>query len=473
MRLSLLLACTAFMMPGTAAVSGNSSSPLDEPRQTLNEIIEDYVRQGLTSNLALQSATLDVARSQAALDAARARFFPEASLLARYTRAEGGREISLPLATAFNPVYSTLNELLVANGQDPRFDLIQDPRFLLQREREQDTRLAIRQPLFAPAIPAAVRARKAALAAEDFSRLALTQRLRRDITVSYLEWLQADRAARILEASQKLLDENLRVTQSLFNNGVITRDQVLRAEAESLALTQKIIETSAAVRQLSAYLNFLMNRDLKQPLKTADIDSEAAEATADLEALRTAALKQRAEIAQIQNAALAAGAQRDLARAERLPTLALAIDAGTQGERYEFGRGRNFATLSVLLNWTLFDGGARRAEERSARLLERQFGLRDEELKRSIQLEVQQAFDALLASEAASRTAVARAAAAQAAFAIAARKRDAGVISQVEFLDGQTTLTTAELELNRLRFATLSRQAELDYVTGASGTFTF
>jgi outer membrane protein TolC len=43
----------------------------------------------------------------------------------------------------------------------------------------------------------------------------------------------------------------------------------------------------------------------------------------------------------------------------------------------------------------------------------------------------------------------------------------------VEFLDAQTTLTTAELELNRLRFATMSKQAELDYVTGSTRPATF
>lgn len=477
MRLQVLLAGLLML---TVSVVRADPLAIDSPStdtviatESLAEIVDEYVNAGIASNLALQSAALDVARSQAALDAARARFLPEASIIARYTRAEGGREISLPLAAAFNPVYGTLNELLIANGQAPRFGLIEDPRFLLQREREQETRLTIRQPLFAPAIPAAVRAQKAVLDASDFARLTLTQRLRRDITVGYLAWLQADRATRILEASQKLLEENLRITRSLFTNGVITRDQVLRAEAEALALLQRQIEVTASARQLSAYVNFLLNRELNTALIRADVTHELSAVTRDLETLRATAVAQRPELAEIQSASQAATARRQLARAERLPTLALAIDGGIQGERYEFGRGRNFATLSLLLNWTLFDGGARRAEERIARLTERQVSLRDEELRRGIQLEVQQSLDALLASEAALRAATARAEAAQAAFTIAVRKRDAGVISQVEFLDAQTALTTAELEANRLRFATISKQAELDYVTGSTQPTTF
>lgn len=432
----------------------------------LHAIIDDYVREGLTSNLALQGAGLEIEKTEAALAAARARFLPEAVLLGRYTRAEGGREISLPLSAAFNPVYATLNELLIDSGRPARFGMIEDPRFLLQREREQDTRLSIRQPLFAPALPAALRAARANLSASEFARQSLAQSLRRDITIGYLQWLQLEQALRVLTASQALLDENLRVTRSLFANGVITRDQVLRAEAESLALNQQQIEAQANARQLRAYVNFLLNRALDASLVTADANTATREVTEDLEALRDTALSQRPELAELRSATTAVQAQRDLARAQRLPTIALAVDGGSQGERYEFGRGNNYATLSLLLNWTLFDGGARSAEERVARLTERQFGLRQEQLRQTIALEVQQALDTLLASEAATRTGTARTAAAQAAFTIAARKRDAGVISQVEFLDARTTLTSAELELNRLRFAVLIRQAELDHVVG-------
>ena len=64
--------------------------PREDVNPPLTAVIEQLVRSGLGSNLALQSATLEVERSQAALDAARGRFFPEATLTGRYTRAEGG-----------------------------------------------------------------------------------------------------------------------------------------------------------------------------------------------------------------------------------------------------------------------------------------------------------------------------------------------------------------------------------------------
>ena len=61
----------------------------------------------------------------------------------------------------------------------------------------------------------------------------------------------------------------------------------------------------------------------------------------------------------------------------------------------------------------------------------------------------------------------ARADAAHAAFRIASRKRDEGVINQVEFIDARSALTSAELNLNLTRFEVLARQAQLDYATAA------
>jgi len=460
--IGLTLGLHTALLGATSAIAGSVAGPTLEAAATLPvptertvaEVLGAYVDEALRSNLALQAAGLEVERSQAMLEAARARFFPEATLNARYTRAEGGREVSLPLAAAFNPVYATLNELLLADGKAPRFGSIEDPRFLLQREEEQDSRISLRQPLYAPALPAAVRAQRAAMAATSYAKLALEQRLQRDVSVGYLDWLRANRSADIVAASRALLQENLRINESLFRNGTITEDQVLRARAELLAVEQQLSETRQLRDQARSYLNFLLNRPLDTMLDDAVIDGELA-------------LTQRPDVGQFEGNVKAMESRVAIARAARLPSLGLAVDGGTQGEKYEFGRGRNYATVSLLLNWTLFDGGARRAEEREAKLALRQIETQRMQLAQQIALEVQQALDRLQTSQVSLQVAEARAAAARAAFRIAGRKRDEGVISQVEFLDARTSLTAAELNLNAVRFESLARQADLDYATGA------
>jgi outer membrane protein TolC len=156
-----------------------------------------------------------------------------------------------------------------------------------------------------------------------------------------------------------------------------------------------------------------------------------------------------------------------LARADLKPTLSLGVDAGTQGEDYEFGRGRNLGMISLVLNWKFFDGGANRAEARSARAEARQAATRRDEVALQIQLEVQQALDRLETTSDSLATAQARAEASRAGFRIASRKRDEGVINQVEFIDARSSLTSAEQNLNVTLFDLLARQAELDYATAA------
>lgn len=432
-----------------------------------DEVIERYVAEGLGSNLALQSETLEVEKAAEALTEARARFFPELNLEARYSRAEGGRVIDIPLGNALNPVYSTLNEMLVAQGLEPRFPQVSDQTVPFLREREQDTRLVLRQPIYAPGIPAAVRAQRALLDASSYRRMAIARALRRDITIAYVDWLKARNSVEIVAASETLLQENLRVNESLYQNGKITEDQVLRARAELLAVEQQKREIENLASQARSYFNFLLNRDL-----TAAIEPSAPPATSNqrdeaLEHLWATALARRPEVAQVEELREASEEQVRIARYRKWPTLAIGIDAGTQGEDYRVGDGYNFGIASLVFTWKLFDGGADSARVAQARAQERQLVLREEEIAQQIRLEVQQAHDRLQTARASLATAQARADAARAAFRIASRKRDEGVINQVEFIDARSTLTSAELNLAITRYDVLARRAELEYATSS------
>ncbi|MEQ1802297.1 MAG: TolC family protein [Gammaproteobacteria bacterium] len=439
----------------------------------LQAILDDYVREALASNLTLRSQGFDVERQLAVLEEARSRFLPQVGLDARYSWADGGRELELPVGDLVNPAYQTLNELLVANGQAPRFSDVSDSSFLFLREREQDTRLTLRQPLYAPAIPAAFRAQRATLDSTTFARQALARRLERDVTVGYLDWLRARSSVEIVASSLGLLQENLRVNDSLYANGRITQDQVLRARAELLEVQQQLREATNLTSRSQQLVNFLLNRNLDGPLEVASIESrgaawtEASRVDAD-EDLRASALDRRPELRELEALEQAAGFQVDQERAARKPRVSIGVDGGIQGEDYDFGSGYNFGIASVQLTLPLFDGGAIRSRVDAARAVARQAAVRREESARQIELEVQQALDRLRTAADSLATAEARADAARAGFRIASSKRDLGVINQVVFLDARNALSGAELNLNLTRFALLSRQAELAYATAVN-----
>ena len=121
-----------------------------------------------------------------------------------------------------------------------------------------------------------MRGQRALLEGSEYARLAFARRLKRDITVGYLAWLQASKTVAIVDSSRALLAENLRVNDSLFRNGKITQDQVLRARAELLAVDQQLRDAQNGQSQARSYLNFLLNRDLDAALEPAEPADEIA-----------------------------------------------------------------------------------------------------------------------------------------------------------------------------------------------------
>ncbi len=453
--------CAAVVLLGVAFDASAQQRPLQV-------VVDDYIAEAMRSNLALQSESFAVEQSRAALDAARARYLPELSLSARYTVNQGGRELDFPVGDLLNPVYSTLNSMLAAQGQPGQFPLLENQAIPLLRPREQDTHVALRQPLYAPAITAGVRAHQALLGASEQQRIAVARQLRRDVTVAYLNWLQANAATQIVSSTQELLAENLRINRSLFDNGKITADQPLRAEAELLSIEQQLHQARDGVTQAQSHVNFLLNRPLDTSLEVAIAPASIEQQTMELEQLRAQASAQRPELKQLEQGVSAANEQIKMARAAALPTVSLGVDAGIQGDRYGFGSDYSYASGSLLLNWKFYAGGGLKAQVSSARAQARRLEAQREQLDDQIALQVQQAVHRYHTATRSLATAQAREVAARAAFRIATRKRDEGVINQAEFLDARSALTSAELNLNVTRYAALIETAQLEYTT-ASG----
>lgn len=455
----------ALLLGGTAIAGQAQETPAGEYRDTVAE----YQRLGREGNLALQAQEADVRAAQAALDAARAAFRPTLSLSARYSRADGGRTQSLPVGDLVNPAYQSLNRLLAAQGQPAPFGEIDNQEIRFLREREQDTKLSLTQPLYVPALAAGADAAAAQLDASDAARRAYERRLLRDIEIAYLDLLRAGEAVAIVRASKALLEENLRVNRVLHENGKTTRDQLLRAEAEVLAVSQQELDAGNQRDLARSYFNFLLNRPLDSAvrLSAAPAAEQVAQGAqgllegADDAGLSATARAAREELRQLEAGERAASAAVAVAASAYRPTLALALDLGTQGERYELGSGANYAIASLVLDFDLFDFGRRAASVDAAQARLDGVTLGRRETAERIDLEVRQASDRLRTSLASLDTATKRVEAAREGFRIAARKRDAGAIAQVEFIDARTALTAAELNLNLTRFELLIRDAEL------------
>ena len=105
-----------------------TATPAAEPavQRPLAEVLAGYIREALEANLALRSQGFDVERELALLDEARSRFLPRVDLDARYSWADGGREIAfagtVELDDAVDPdLAAAAARLQTKNASESRF----------------------------------------------------------------------------------------------------------------------------------------------------------------------------------------------------------------------------------------------------------------------------------------------------------------------------------------------------------------
>ncbi|MDD3765336.1 MAG: TolC family protein [Nevskiales bacterium] len=423
---------------------------------TTEATLDAYIGEALAANPDLIAANLGVEASREAAHAAAAQQWPSLALNARYTRADGGRTIDFPAGDLLNGVYQTLNADLEAQGQPAAFPTIENQSIALLREREQETKLSLTAPLFAPSLWAQADAAEALAQAASAGREAYARILVREVKRAYYGATQAEAAVQILEASEALLAENVRVSEALVRTGKATRDRALRAEAERLAVVQRLDAARALAAQTRRLLNALRDQPAEAPIELPE--------PARLEAPRPEPGEgaTRPELLQIDRSIHAAAAQRRAATGTLLPTLALAADYGVEGTRYGFGADDDFNTVSLVLSWSLWDFGSRSAQRRQAIARTDQLKEQRRSLERQLELARRAADDDLQTALRSITAAQARVVAAEEAFRIAQRKRSAASLSQVEFLDSERAVTEARLNLAVARCTALDRAAAVE-----------
>lgn len=457
-----------------AAHGATPGETVAAPGPTIDVVVDGLVAEALAANLEIAGSDAAVAQRLAALDEARARYLPVLDLNARYSRADGGRTIEFPVGDLLNPVYATLNQLTGSSA----FPAVRNQSIRFLREREQETKLSLVQPLYDARLGAGRDAAAAQLEAGTAARAALRGRIARDVRQAYYRWLQAHAQVGILDATLELARENRRVNESLFRNGKITRDLVYRAEADVLEVEQSRLAAANGRRLAQSYLNLLRNApfDREVPLAAvADADvarlrdalaGRASQPGLRLEGLQEAAVARRAELRELDAASAAAVARERLARAAFRPQLAFAVDAGSTGTSWGSDADDDFVLASVVLKFNLFAGGADRAAVRGARAQQAEVRATRALAENRVRLEVQEALQNLEFAQASLETAAKRVEASAGAFRIASRKRDLGQINQAEYVDGRRALTDSQLNLNVTRFEALDALAALEFALG-------
>ena len=308
-----------------------------------NQVLEEYIREGLQSNKGLIQKQLDYRSDLAALKEARGLFFPDLSFNARYTRAEGGRTIVFPVGDLMNPVYSTLNMLTGTES----FPQIENEEFPFYRPREHETKLTLIQPIFHSEIVQNYKIRKqyTEIARIDVDRY--KRELIREISKSYYEHQKASNLVKLADTTLSLVAENLRVSQRLFENDKVTIDAVYRSDSELSKVEVQQAQAQNFFEATQSYFNFLLNRHLSSAVELVIPDPQPVGISLD-EASHSA-MNSRYELDQIKQYQKLNKHVIELHRGNNIPGLYGVVDYGYQGEEYSFTSDDDFMLASLVM----------------------------------------------------------------------------------------------------------------------------
>lgn len=426
-------------------------------------VLEAYIQQGLKNNLQLQQEQLNYERSIENLAQAKALFLPYAGINASYQLADGGRKISIPVGDLVNPVYANLNQInSQLNNGAPAYPMISNQTTNFLATDFHDTKVRLIQPLFNPEIYFNYKAQKELISVQQAQKKAYENQLKYEITSAYFQYLQSDEALRILKNTHSLLEELLKINQSLVANSKATKDVVLSTEYELNKTEQQIAESEKNNQVAQSYFNFLLNRELNSSIDKDSTLSVAGTDQSEIPALTDMALKQRQELAQLQSSLKASEQVVGLNRGNAfLPKINVVGDVGYQGFSYTFGSDQRYWLVQFGLTWDIFKGGEKRSRVQQARIDYQILENKMDQLKKQIELQVIQSHYDLQSARQAYAASQSGVRSAQKSFQIIQSKYKEGAAILIEYLDAQNKYTTAQLTNSINQYELLRKAAAL------------
>lgn len=429
--------------------------------------LEDYIKEGLQSNLGLKQKQLDYSSNLSVLKEARGLFLPDLSLNARYTVAAGGRTIDFPVGDMLNPVYSTLNMLTSSES----FPQIENQTVPFLRPTEHETKVTLIQPIFSTEIIQNYRIRKqyTEIARIDVDRY--KRELVREITKAYYEYQKASNLVWLADTTLALVTENLRVSQRLFENDKVTIDAVYRSESELSKVEVQRAQTNNLFEASRSYFNFLLNRPLDTPVELQT--QVPVPLVINLDEASLLAIQNRDELMQIEQYQQLNDHVTELHRGKNIPGLYGVVDYGFQGEQYSFTSDDDFAMASLVMKWNLFQGSTNREKVKQAKIDGEKLDEIYSETQQQIKLEVinyyyalQTAFESVQSAQKQTRSAVR-------AYELINIKYQEGQSSLLELLDARSSLTSAAANSIIAQSDYFSSLADFEYAMGATAIETF
>jgi outer membrane protein len=288
------------------------------------------------------------------------------------------------------------------------------------------------------------------------------------VVEGYYRLLQVGRLAEVAVASVDQLQAQLRQANSFHTNGLVSQDDVLRAQLAVAGAEQRLIQTRSRVALDRARLAVLMGMpaDAAVEPKPLPTDASLARDPVSLEDAERTAAAERVELRELDRRMQQADHDTRLAYLKLAPQVSV-VGAYIHNEGSLFSQ-TNSAYVGGVASWDVWDWGTTTSGISEAKARARQAALARAKLAQGIRLEVRQAFVDVGAANEAMQVARVEVASADENFRLVKKRYEANAATSFDVVDAEALLTQARGQMQTALYDFVIARAALRAAMGSS-----
>jgi outer membrane protein TolC len=321
---------------------------LAAPSTKAQSRLDDYIREGLSSNQSIKQQDFVLEKNVYALKEAKSMFGPDVTFSTTYTKADGGRTIDFPAGDLLNGTYATLNKLTGSNS----FPQLQNQHILINPDNFYDAKFRTTLPILNAELIYNKRIKAQQVDMQKTEVQLYKRELVKEIKTAYYNYSKAVYATGIYESSLRLVEEGQRINTKLYDNSKVNRTVVLRSQNEVSRINASLIGAKKTAESARYYFNFLLNRPLTDSILLDDITALPAR-----DQLLGNSISGREELAKLRIAKDINGNLNGLAKSYLIPKLGTFMDLGSQAFDWKFNNQSRYYLFGISLEWNLFSSG--------------------------------------------------------------------------------------------------------------------
>lgn len=205
------------------------------------------------------------------------------------------------------------------------------------------------------------RASQAVLDTKRLDSLRVKNQVSLDFTVAYFDLLEGEKLVQVAEKEVESVQGHLRDATNLYENGVITKNDLLQADVRLSDAKQRLLNARNLRAINASRLNTVLSRPLTTEVQVTDIEeTPAGQVILDREKAWEAAIETRPEMRIVDETMRSLNFEETARKAEYYPRFFVDASYDYAENRYMVHQGNASMLLGMTLN--LFSGGSTKAE---------------------------------------------------------------------------------------------------------------